>query len=236
VSVEIDTAEEQDEGTEAEETKRQAGDDEVVEADETCKGDTVDAAEPADEVSEEDSGEDEDEDDDPEEVKPPARKWRINRSRVLAFGVLPVLVLLIAAACGYLHWRVDWIRGSEAARAESVSAAKDSTVAILSYQPDTVEKDLAAARERLTGKFKDSYMQLVHDVVIPGAKKGHISAIATIPAAASLSADPKHAVALVFVNQVVTVGNDAPTNTSSAVRVTLDKTGGRWLISAFDPI
>jgi Mce-associated membrane protein len=215
VSVEIDTAEEQDEATEAEETKRQAADDEV---------------------SEEDSGEDEHEDEGPEEVEPPARKWRINRSRVLAFGVLPLLVLLIAAACGYLHWRVDWIRGSEAARAESVSAAKDSTVAILSYQPDTVEKDLAAARDRLTGKFKDSYMQLVHDVVIPGAKKGHISAIATIPAAASLSADPKHAVALVFVNQVVTVGNDAPTNTSSAVRVTLDKSGGRWLISAFDPI
>jgi Mce-associated membrane protein len=215
VSVEIDSAEEQDEATEAEEARRQAADDEV---------------------SNEDSGEDEHEDEDPEEVEPPARKWRINRSRVLAFGVLPLLVLLIAAACGYLHWRVDWIRGSEAARAESVFAAKDSTVAILSYQPDTVEKDLAAARDRLTGKFKDSYMQLVHDVVIPGAKKGHISAIATIPAAASLSADPKHAVALVFVNQVVTVGNDAPTNTSSAVRVTLDKSGGRWLISAFDPI
>jgi len=32
------------------------------------------------------------------------------------------------------------------------------------------------------------------------------------------------------------VGADAPTNTTSSVRVTLDKVGGRWLISAFDPI
>ncbi|MDT7720920.1 MAG: Mce-associated rane protein, partial [Mycobacterium sp.] len=45
-----------------------------------------------------------------------------------------------------------------------------------------------------------------------------------------------HAVALLFVDQTVAVGNDAPTGTSSIVRVTMDKTGGRWLISAFDPV
>ena len=40
---------------------------------------------------------------------------------------------------------------------------------------------------------------------------------------------------LVFVNQTVIVGNDAPTVTASSVRVTLDKVGDRWLISKFDP-
>jgi Mce-associated membrane protein len=60
--------------------------------------------------------------------------------------------------------------------------------------------------------------------------------VATVPAAASVSATPNHAVALVFVNQTVTVGNDAPAGTSSTVRVTLEKSGDRWLISAFDPI
>ncbi|EUA23488.1 hypothetical protein I553_5098 [Mycobacterium xenopi 4042] len=39
-----------------------------------------------------------------------------------------------------------------------------------------------------------------------------------------------------FVDQTVTVGNDAPTDTASTVRVTLDKVGGHWLISGFDPI
>lgn len=73
-------------------------------------------------------------------------------------------------------------------------------------------------------------------MVIPGAKKDHISAIATVPAAASVSATPNHAVTLVFVDQTVTVGNDAPTDTASTVRVTLDKVGGHWLISGFDPI
>jgi Mce-associated membrane protein len=88
----------------------------------------------------------------------------------------------------------------------------------------------------LTGTFKDSYTQLIHDVVIPGAKKQHISAVATVPAAASVSATPQHAVVLVFVDQMVTVGNDAPSETTSTVRVTLDKTGARWLISSFDPV
>jgi Mce-associated membrane protein len=171
-----------------------------------------------------------------EDVQPQARWRRIKWSRVVAFGVLPAMALVIAAAAGFLKWQDAWVRGSRVAGIESVAAAKDSTVALLSYQPDTVDKDLAAARDRLTGKFEGSYTQLVHDVVVPGAKKDHIAAVATVPAAASVSATPRHAVVLVFVDQTVTVGNDAPTETSSIVRVTMDNIGGRWLISAFDPV
>lgn len=173
---------------------------------------------------------------DAEDVEPLARWRQIRWSRVLAFGVLPVLALLLAAATGFLKWQDAWIRGSGAAGIESVAAAKDSTAALLSYQADSVEKDLTAARERLTGGFKDSYTQLIHDVVIPGAKKQHISAVATVPAASSVSATPQHAVALLFVDQTVVVGNDAPTDTASTVRVTMDKIGNRWLISSFDPV
>jgi Mce-associated membrane protein len=115
-------------------------------------------------------------------------------------------------------------------------AATDSSIALLSYRPDTVEKDLVAARDRLTGTFRDSYTSLTHDVVIPGAKQRQISAVATVPAAASVSATARHAVVLVFVDQTVVVGQDAPTSTASTVRVTLDNIGGRWLISGFDPV
>jgi Mce-associated membrane protein len=187
-------------------------------------------------VESEDTSSDDVEPEDAEDVAPRARWRRIKWSRVLAFGVLPVLALAIGAAAGYLKWQDTWVRGSGVAGIESVAAAKDSTAALLSYQSDTVDKDLGAARDRLTGTFKDSYTQLTHDVVIPGAKKQRISAVATVPAAASVSATPQHAVVLVFVDQMVTVGNDAPTETSSTVRVTLDKTGARWLISKFDPV
>jgi Mce-associated membrane protein len=117
-----------------------------------------------------------------------------------------------------------------------VQAATDGTVALLSYRADTVEKDLDAARGRLTGTFLNAYTSLTHEVVIPGAKQKQISAVATVPAAASISASANHAVVLLFVNQSLIMGQDAPTSTASSVRVTLDKVGDHWLISGFDPV
>ena len=81
------------------------------------------------------------------------------------------------------------------------------------------------ARDRLTGEFRDQYTSLINDVVIPGAKEKQISAVANVPEAASVSANPGHAVVLVFVNQTVVVGTGAPTDTASSVRITLDKVG-----------
>lgn len=183
--------------------------------------------------SPEDADEPDGADDDAEE-SPKAK--RRNWIRVLAFGFLPGLALVLALGAGFLKWQDSSVRNAEIARIESVQAAKDSTVALLSYQPDTVDKDLGAARDLLTGQFRDSYASLTHDVVIPGAKQKHISAVATVPAAASVSASPDHAVVLAFVNQTVVVGADAPTSTASSVRMTMEKSGGRWLISEFDPI
>ena len=72
--------------------------------------------------------------------------------------------------------------------------------------------------------------------MIPGAKQQQISAAASVPAAAAVSAQARTAVVLVFVNQTVAVGQDAPTGTTSSVRVTLEKQGDRWLIANFDPL
>jgi Mce-associated membrane protein len=166
----------------------------------------------------------------------PARRGRTRLARILAYALLPAVALLLAAAAGYLKWVDSSARDADAARAPSVQAAVDSTVAMLSYRPDTVDKNLAAARDRMTGAFRDSYTSLTHDVVIPGAKQRQISAVATVPAAASVTATATHAVVLVFVNQSTTIGNDPPTDTASTVKVTLDKVGDRWLISQFDPV
>ncbi len=232
VPIEIDSATEQDEAVVAEETSDQAASassEPQASADAHGTSDTKDVAESAEASAEGEKTEAED-------AKVPARRRTIVWSRVVVFGVLPVLAMLLAAAVGFLKWHDAWTHSAGAAGPDSVAVAKESTVAMLSYQPDSVEKDLGAARERLTGKFRDSYTDLVHDVVIPGAKKDHIAAIATVPAAASVSATPNHAVVLVYVSQTVTVGNEAPTDTASTVRVTMDKIGNRWLISSFDPI
>lgn len=156
--------------------------------------------------------------------------------RVVAFGLLPAMILLTATATGWLYYRDHTAAAADTARTESVRAATDGTVALLSYQADTADKTLDDARSRLTGTFRDSYSKLIHDVVVPGAKQKHISAVATVPAAAPISTTGQHAVVLVFVNQTTVIGADPPTATASCVNVTLDKVGDRWLISAFDPI
>jgi Mce-associated membrane protein len=161
---------------------------------------------------------------------------RLRWGRAIAFGLLPAILLLAAAAAGYLKWQDATARDADLARGASVQAAKEGTVSMLSYQPDTVDRDLEAARKLLTGEFQNSYTSLTHDVVIPGAKQKRISAVATVPSAASVSASPRHAVVVVFVDQTVVVGNDAPSDTASTVRVTLDKVGDHWLIAGFDPI
>jgi Mce-associated membrane protein len=197
-----------------------------TESEETSTEESVDTADEPTETG----------DETPESAEPDKPKRGIQWARVFAFGVLPALALLLALGAGYLKWMDNSVRNSETARDESVQAAKDSTIALLSYKPDTVEQQLGAARDLLTGDFRDSYTSLTHDVVIPGAKQKQISAVATVPAVASVSANPNHAVVLVFVNQTVIVGQDAPTDTASSVRVTLDKVGDHWLIAKFDPV
>ena len=164
----------------------------------------------------------------------PKAARRINWSRVLAYGVLPGLALLLALAAGFLKWRS--VQDAGVGRVEAIQAARDATVALLSYRPDTAERDLGAARDRLTGHFKDDYTSLTRELVIPGSKKKQISAVATVRAAASVSAQPNHGAVLLFVNQTTIVGTNPPTSTASSIRVTLDKIDGRWLISGFDPV
>jgi Mce-associated membrane protein len=163
------------------------------------------------------------------------------RSTRFAWGrafvaTLPVLALILALGVGYLKWLDGQEHESRIAAEESVKAASESTIAILSYKPETVDQDLRAAADRLTADFRRQYTQLVTDVVAPGAKQQHIAAVATVAAAASVVATGKQAVVLVFVDQTTTIGNDPPTQSTSSVRVTLDKIDGRWLISQFDPV
>lgn len=169
--------------------------------------------------------------------RPKAKRHKrsIGWSRAVAYGILPGLALVLALGVGYLKWSDGSADDLAAARAQSVQAARDDAVALLSYHADSADRDLAAARERLTGEFKDAYTELTRRVVVPGAKDKHISSVAKANAAASVSVSANQAVALVFVDQTVTIGNGAPTDTRPVVRVTLDRVDGRWLVSHFDP-
>ena len=157
-------------------------------------------------------------------------------TRAIAFGVLPALLVILGGGAGFLTWTTISLNFLRQARAESVRAATDGAAALLTYHADSVDSDLRAARERLTGTFKTSYTAYTHGVVIPDAHRKHVSAVATVPAAASVWATPDRAVVMVFVNQTFNSDFDPPTGTASSVRVTLAKVSGPWLISDFTPV
>jgi Mce-associated membrane protein len=161
------------------------------------------------------------------------RRWRYARKAGLA--ALAVATAVIAGCAGYLKYEVSAAESAQRARGEAVQTAKDAAVAMLSYTPADVVDSLNAARERLTGAFRESYTSLINDVVIPGAEQKQITATATVPAAAWINASPDTAEVVLFVNQQIIVGDGAPSDTSSVVQVNLVKIDDRWLISGFEP-
>lgn len=158
----------------------------------------------------------------------------IEWARVTAYRVLPTLAVVLAAAAGGL-WYLTATHSNEAQQAAVIKVARDGTVALLSYEPDTVRQQLTEARKLLTTPFLDEYTTLTKSV-IPGAEQRHISAATSVPAAAAVSVDENHAVVLVFVNQTVRVGDQPPTSTPTSARVTLERLGGQWLIANFEPV
>ncbi len=212
-----------------------------TEADETEAGKTDETDETAEEQGDTPADTETDETAESREARDetgdePAGGRSFGWKRMLVFGLLPVVAVLLMVAAGYLKWVDGSARADDMARQQSVRAAEDATVALLSYRPETVEQQLSEARKFTTGGFRNFYTSLIHNVVIPGAKEKHVSAVANVPAGAPVSVDENHAVALLFVDQTVTVGTQAPTNTESRVRVTLDKVDGRWLVSGFEPV
>ncbi|MCX2931295.1 hypothetical protein ORI20_13500 [Mycobacterium sp. CVI_P3] len=167
--------------------------------------------------------------------------------------LLAVLLVASAGAAGGVYW---WMyRPDQQAfglnlfttasvdqqiqdRQKQVSdAARDGTVALLSYAPDTLDKDLANAKSHLTGEFLKYYSQFTDQIVAPAAKQKGVKTEATVQRAAVSELNPDMATVLVFVNQVTTSKDRPdPALSTSAVVVKLTKTDGRWLISEFNPV
>jgi Mce-associated membrane protein len=173
------------------------------------------------------------------------KKARAERSPARGFrryvGAILVAVALIASAGAaswlYFHdYRMDQ-QTNEAARNVALDAAKNGTVALLSYSPDSLDKDFANAKSNLTGDFLSYYTDFTEKIVTPAAKEKQVKTAASVVRAAVAEIHPDSAVVLLFVNQVTTSKeNPDGSFAASSVKVGLKKIDDRWLISAFDPV
>jgi Mce-associated membrane protein len=153
---------------------------------------------------------------------------------LLAF--LVVASMALAAGLLYCQYRPDRATDAAAAKA-AITAATEGTVAILSYSPETFERDFSSAKSRLTGDFLSYYSQFTQEIVGPAAKQKSVKTSAVVIRAAASDLHPDSAVVLVFVNQsTVSADRPEPALTSSSVLVTLMKANNKWLISSFNPV
>ena len=119
----------------------------------------------------------------------------------------------------------------------ALDAAKNGTVALLSYSPESLDKDFAAAKSHLTGDFLSYYTQFTEQIVTPAAKQKSVKTTASVVRAAVSEMHPDSAVVLVFINQNTTSKeNPDGAFAASAVKVGLKKINDAWLISSFDPV
>jgi len=157
--------------------------------------------------------------------------------------IIPTLVaLLVAASVGllgglYYFWYEPERATNEAAAKAAISAASEGAVAVLSYSPDTLDRDFSSAKSHLTGDFLSYYDQFTQQIVAPAAKQKSLKTTAVVLRAALSEFRPDSAVVLLFVNQSTqSKDRPEPTLSNSSVLVTMTKAGGKWLISSFSPL
>ncbi|NKZ14497.1 twin-arginine translocation pathway signal [Mycolicibacterium septicum DSM 44393] len=169
----------------------------------------------------------------------PARGWRQTLTRLWFPLALVVALIASAALAGWLYFaqfRVDQQTG-EAASATVLKAAGEGTTALLTYAPDSLDRDFSAAKSHLTGDFLSYYTQFTQEIVAPAAKQKSVKTTAAVVRSAVSEIHPDSAVVLVFVNQATTSAeNPNGSFAASAVKVGMKKLDGNWLISSFDPV
>jgi Mce-associated membrane protein len=164
------------------------------------------------------------------------RKRSSGRILPAALALLVAGSLALLGAALYFWYLPD--RHTEGAAAKAaISAASDGAVAVLSYSPDTLDRDFSSAKSHLTGDFLNYYNQFTQQIVAPAAKEKSVKTSAVVLRAALSEFHPDSAVVLLFVNQTTqTKDRPEPTLTSSSVVVQLTKADGKWLISSFNPV
>ncbi|NGP04902.1 twin-arginine translocation pathway signal [Rhodococcus sp. 14C212] len=158
-------------------------------------------------------------------------------TRRLLLAALTAAAIVLAGLVGFGVYDKVERGGAEAARTEALQAAEEQAVAMLAYDHATVDEQVAAASDGLTGDFRDEYTNLMKNVIAPGAKEKSITVQVSVQASSVVSAEADRAVTLLFLNQITTSSvNPEAVSSGSRVRVELEKHDGRWLVSRLTPI
>lgn len=164
---------------------------------------------------------------------PRAQRWSgRGRRPTRTATIITVVIVLLVAGLVYTGLRLRHDDQVASARSSALAAATTDAKLLGTFHYQTVAADLAAVEGRSTPAFAKQY-QTARSALTKVLAQYKANSVGSVVAVGLASASTNKAVALVFVNQAVTnsTTGTAPKNEPSRIKLTLVRTGGKWLLS-----
>lgn len=154
--------------------------------------------------------------------------------------VVAALLVVIVAALLVVNVRLHRDVSRDEARKTAGEAASKvggkAVEALLSYNYRTIDADLARGLAWTTGSFKRELQTLDAKVVKPTAVSKTVVTKTTVSQVAVSQQSADVVQLLVFAGQVTASLGAQSQQSTSRLKVTMERVGGTWLISALQPI
>ncbi|MCU1586550.1 MAG: hypothetical protein JWN31_43 [Frankiales bacterium] len=155
-----------------------------------------------------------------------------------AVALLSALVAALLLATAWLGYTVVDNRGAEpltATRASALAAGRDAARLVFSYDYRHLDKDFAAGAAVTTGKFKTDYQSTTKKLVGDVAPRYKAVLLADVSEAGVITASANKVQLLVFLDvQSTSTLAATPKVTPRRLKMTMQRSGDRWLVSAVD--
>lgn len=163
-------------------------------------------------------------------------RWTDRRVKVA--GTLMVVAVVAALGFGgYTIYENQQDKDLQANGQDALAAARKMVPNLLTYKADSVDQDFTQKFTMLTGKFKTEFQKLSSESIIPSAKERKIVTEAQVAESGLINHGDSKATALLFINQTTTSTDEPdPKLDGSRVKVSLEKSGDDWKISALTPV
>ncbi|MGK2237491.1 MAG: Mce-associated membrane protein [Rhodococcus sp. (in: high G+C Gram-positive bacteria)] len=160
---------------------------------------------------------------------PRTRRFVLGMLAVLAVAALIGMTIAVRAEAA-AHARKN-------AEADSRAFAVEVVPKLLSYEFDTAEKHFAEVLDDLGGDFRGQFEEVSRSVILPSAVERKVVTTAEVLESAVVDSGTDDAVVLLFLNQSTTSSESPETKLDgSRVRVHVERSGSRWLITELTPV
>ncbi|MCL2581355.1 MAG: hypothetical protein FWE35_02745 [Streptosporangiales bacterium] len=158
-------------------------------------------------------------------------------SPVTRLLVVVVLALLVIASGVVAGWKASQEANAKAVQADrqaAAAAAKTEIPQILTYSYKSLSQDLAKGAADTTGQFKGQFSMEAQQIIEPQVPKEQIATRAQAPVAVPIDSSGNQVTVLVFLDQSTTSKAQPKAQVSqNELRVTMQKTGGKWLVEEY---